>query len=220
MLERYFAIEMPIWRFAFNTLIVSCAGIAPLLLIYVALTPGFGQMLLNDGFALQLLMRQVLTNGLVVVFIVNFLCFFLYASATARHGPDRAAKFVLTVDPVLRTVVFIGLHGLIYFFSADRFGSFGGDHWLALRVVGPTLASSAMFANLSGVYLYATIGSALPVYATAIGTLLAHRAAPPSDRRQFLPDRTMALLLGLVLFAIDALLLTGVALTIAYIQPS
>ena len=46
-MDKYFNISMPFWRFARNTLVVSCLGLFPLLLLYIALTPGFGSMLLT-----------------------------------------------------------------------------------------------------------------------------------------------------------------------------
>jgi len=48
-MEKYFAIDMPFWRFARNTLIVSCLGLFPLLLLFILRTPGFGAHLLNGG---------------------------------------------------------------------------------------------------------------------------------------------------------------------------
>lgn len=223
MIERYFSINMPIWRFSFNTLVVSCAGLFPLLVIYIALTPAFAPLLLNNQMALSRFLREVVTNGLPVVFTVNYLSFFLYAVRADGRGGEDALASILLIDPPLRVGIFILLHGLIYFFSADWFGSFGGDHWLALRVVAPTLTRSALFANLSGVYFYATLGSALPVYTTVIEPLLAR----PAVRRtwfgplaQMMPGRSAAILLALILFAASALLLTALTMAIEYLQPS
>lgn len=223
MMDRYFAIDMPFWRFGLNALVVSCVGLLSLLPIYVALTPGFGHMLMSNGLALRLFLRQVLTDGLFVVFTVNYLGFYLYAELAARSGRDNVPALVLLIDPLLRAFIFVVLHGLIYYLSADWFGSFGGDHWLALRVVAPTLVRSALFANLEGVYFYATLGSALPIYTVVIDRLLAQDAA----RRhlfgplvQILPGRSAAIFLALCLFAVCAILLTAIAMAIVYIQPS
>lgn len=221
MIERYFSVDMPFWRFSLNALAVSCGGLVPLLLIYVALRPGFGPMLMDNGLALRLFLRQVVTNGLLAVFTVNYLGFFLYAVVAARNFPDGALARLLLIDPPLRVAVFIVLHGLIYFLSADWFGSFGGDHWLALRVVGPTLAASARFSNLSGVYFYATLGSAIPVYATAIHRLLVRRSARRATvgpLASVLRGRPAAVVLAFGLFAVSALLLTGSAATIVILQ--
>lgn len=213
MIDRYFAIDTPFWRFFFNTLVISCLCLFPLLLIYVALTPGFGPMLMNDGLTLHLFLRQVVTDGLLVVFLVNYLGFLLYVVLAGPHGRSNRQRLVLVIDPPFRAVTFIFLHGLIYFNSADWFGSFNGDHWLALRVVGPTLARSALFANLEGVYLYATLFSTLPVYTVVIGRLLSRDMA----MHRILPQRLTAILLAVGLSAVCALLVTAIAIAVAYL---
>jgi hypothetical protein len=113
----------------------------------------------------------------------------------------------------MRVVVFIVLHAVIYTLSADWFGSFGGSRLKALRVVGPTLAHSALFQNISGVYLYATLISALPLYVTAIER---------SDRLGRLlnrfPGRTGFVLAALALFGLFAVLLAAAATLIVGLQ--
>lgn len=167
----------------------------------------------------------MLTDGLTVVFVVNYLCFFTYAALAAREGSAAAPRAILLIDPPLRVAMFIALHGLIYFLSADWFGSFGGDHWLALRVVGPTLSQSPFFANLEGVYFYATLGSALPVYAQAIRPWLLG-----TDRPQRWPALTpgailrdrpsvLALIMALMVFALASVMLGTLALAITLVQP-
>ena len=87
-------------------------------------------------------------------------------------GPDTPRKAgglgLIFTDMVMRVAVFILLHAVIYVASADWFGSFGGSKGTALRVVAPTLARSALFDNISGVYLYAVLLGALPIYAAAL----------------------------------------------------
>jgi hypothetical protein len=88
---------------------------------------------------------------------------------------------------------------------ALSFGSFGGDQLDALRVVGPTLAQAAAFGYLSGVYLYATLVSALPLHMVLVGAALrGHGHRDPSIA-------TLALL-ALAMFGFQALLLTAAAL--------
>lgn len=84
-MQRFFSLEMPFSRFAWNTMLVSLAGLLPLLAIFVALTPGFAAALSENEQALERFLRQVFTNGLPVVFVVNYVTFFLYASTNA-HG--------------------------------------------------------------------------------------------------------------------------------------
>lgn len=103
--------------------------------VFVALTPGFGSILLENGPALRRFLRQVLTNGIPVVFAVNYLSFFLYAAAAERQG--TLSSPILIVDLPSRICVFLVLHGVIYFVSADWFGSFGGDRWVSLACSRP-----------------------------------------------------------------------------------
>lgn len=144
-MQRYFALDMPAARFARNTLIASLLGLLPLLVLYIALTPGFAAQLMSGGPAAGRFLRQVLTNGLPVVFVVNYVGFFLFAWSIDRHPGGRGGALVLLIDLPMRVILFIILHAVIYTVSADWFGSFGGSRLTALRVVAPTLAQSALF---------------------------------------------------------------------------
>lgn len=220
-MEKCFNLDMPFWRFGRNTLLVSCAGLIPLLLLYIALTPGFGAHLLNSGPAFSRFLRQVATNGVPVVFAVNYLSFFLYALSASRQREGDASARILLIDLPARVVIFVLLHRVIYFVSADWFGSFGGDQWQALQVVGPTLARSAFFENISGVYLYATLVSALPLYVTVIDRSLQSGDGRSAWLRKVscsLPGKLGPILLALLLFAGFALALTGVAAAIMNLQ--
>ena len=212
-MERFFSLDMPAWRFAWNTLVASILGLLPLLVLYVALTPGFAAHLFAGGFTLGRFIRQVLTNGLPVVFVINYVGFFLFAWANDRHPSGRGLGLVLLLDMPIRVILFIVLHAVIYVISADWFGSFGGSRLTALRTVAPTLAQSALLQNISGVYLYATLISALPLYVTAI---------EGSDRfgklLNRLPGRTGPLLGALAIFAFFAGLLTAAAKLIERLQ--
>ena len=164
-MTRFFHLDLPFWRFALNSLALSVVGILPLLAVFVLLTPGFASMLLGNGEALSRFLRQVVTTGLPVVFVVNYLSLFLLTLVAEGHiSPGRA----MVSDVLLRPVLFVALHGLSYALSADWFDSFGGDRMLALRVVGPTLQRSWAFENISGVYLYATLVAALPLQIVAL----------------------------------------------------
>lgn len=110
---------------------------------------------------------------------------------------------------------------MIYFISADWFGSFGADRWQALQVVGPPLVRSALFENISGVYLYATLVSALPLYATVMARSLEKGTGRPEWLWGFvykLPGKLGPILLALVLFASFTLVLTGAAAVIVKLQ--
>lgn len=186
---------------------------APLLVLYVALTPGFATALSWSDQALGRFLRQIVTNGLPVVFAVNYLAFFLYASTNARGGLERRPGLVLFLDVSARIVSFTVLHILIYVLSADWFGSFGGSRATAVRVVAPTLARSAFFENISGVYLYATLVSAIPLYASVIERWIARGVA--TKHRD---ARGLALFLSLTLFGAVVVLLTGIAYLLSALQ--
>ena len=220
-MTRYFALDTPFHRFVANTLIVSCLSLAPLLLLYVLLTPGFASLLSDNPLALGRSLRQVATNGLPVVFVINYISFFLYALMTdSKHGTTSPA-IILLVDLSLRVTVFEGLHALIYVLSAGWFDSFGGDRMLALRVVGPTLVDAARFGNISGVYLYATLASALPLYTTAIYKIqCARQGDAKTTRRRAGPHLGAIWRVGvaLIIFAVFVGLVTGLAALIEWAQ--
>lgn len=214
-MQRYFAIEMSAVRFVRNTLVFSLLALMPPLMAFVALTPGFGALLAGGGPPLGRFMRQVITNGLPVVFVINYVSFFLFAWIVAKPGQRYGIIPVLLVDMPVRVIGFIALHAVIYVLSADWFGSFGGSRETALRVVAPTLARSILFENISGVYLYATMVSALPLYVTAIEN---------SDRlgrlARRLPGRLGYVLFAVLMFGFSVLALTAFATLIIWWQAS
>lgn len=83
----------------------------------------------------------------------------------------------------------------------------------ALRVVAPTLARSAFFENISGVYLYATLVSAMPLYVSSIEKWLMQEGW--SER---VPVRPIAAALAVVLFGAVVLALTAAALLVTELQ--
>ncbi|TVS04327.1 MAG: hypothetical protein EA407_04490 [Rhodobacteraceae bacterium] len=204
-LDRHFSVALPFSRFALNVLLLSLAGLGPVLALYVALAPGLVSHLWGSGAALGHFARQILTNGLLVVLVVNALGLILFAQLRARKlAPLRA----LALDIPARIGAFIALHLVIYPASAMLFGSFGGDPAQALRVVGPTLAQSAGFANLSGVYLYATLISAVPLHMALVG-------ATAKDLRLRVRSMPVLILAALTIFGAQALLLTGLAVLLS-----
>lgn len=212
-MKRYFFIEMPGVQFVRNTLVFSLAALVPVLMLYVFLAPGFGSALAGGGPALGRFLRQLVTNGLPVIFAINYVSFFLFAVVQSRDDAGREPGMFLLFDIGIRVVLFLGLHALIYVFSADWFGSFGGSRLTALSVVAPTLARSAHFENISGVYLYATMVSALPLYASTIKQSVVLR---PFVR--LFPRSTGAAVLALLNFGLAVLCVTLVAETIAHLQ--
>jgi len=212
-MQRLFSLSMPVSHFLRNTALLSLASLLPLLAFYVSLRPGFATMLMDGGPALSRFLRQVVTNGFPVVFIVNYISFFHFAVLNARQRAKRDTIFIVAIDMPIRIVVFILLHAIIYVVSANWFGSFGGSPATALRVVAPTLARSALFDNISGVYLYATLISAVPLYVSALET--SQKFSGPLRR---LPGKSGAVLAALALSGVFALSLSLLAALIVRIQ--
>jgi hypothetical protein len=98
------------------------------------------------------------------------------------------------------------LHAVVFALSALAFGSFGGDPVQALRVVAPTLVQAAAFGNLAGAYLYATMLSALAAACRG--------ACPAAGSRG--PGAGVAL--ALLAFALQAAVLTALALAVSALQ--
>ena len=200
-------------QFLKNVLLFSLAGLLPVLIFYVLLSPGFASALAGGGPALRRFLRQVVTNGIPVVAVVNYVGFFLFALCHERPKSSRDPAIYIAVDFFLRLVLFVGLHALIYVASADWYGSFGGSRATALRVVAPTLARSALFENISGVYLYATLVSAIPLYVSAI-----RRSSRLAPVIRLFPDPIGPAAFALLIFAAGAACLTFLAIAIIRLQ--
>lgn len=208
----HFSIQMSGFQFLRNVLLVSMAGLVPPLVVFVFLTPGFAAALGQGGPAFMRFMRQVLTNGLPVVFAINYVTFFLYALSKEKSQGTDPVTFVV-VDVFARLTLFFALHAVIYVLSADWYGSFGGSRLTAASVVAPTLARSAFFENISGVYFYATMVSAIPFYISVSGRSKALR-----KRFGLLPLNAGAIAFAVGLFAATAVFLTLLAQAIVHIQ--
>lgn len=203
-MTRHFARDLPARIFLRNTLAVSLAALALAVALYALLVPGLAGMLAGGGDPLGRFLRQVLTNGLPVVFTVNYVSFVLLAGLDRPGGV--APGWVPVLDIALRAGLFVALHALIYLVSVDLFGAFGGRHGTALRVVGPTLAAAAGWGNISGAYLYATGISALPLYAAA-----ARRSARMARLVAWVPWGVGPALLALAFFGIFVATVTLIA---------
>lgn len=115
---------MPFTRFVLNVLLFSCLGLLPFLVLFISLRPEFWSSLIADPLARGLLLRQVATNGLPVVYLINHVGFALYAGSSGRE--DGALR-ALAIDLPTRIVLFFVAHAAIYAGSARMFGSFGRD---------------------------------------------------------------------------------------------
>ncbi len=201
-----FSPALPFGRFCWNVFALSVASILPFLLVYIFTTPGFATMLAQNSTALGRFIRQVMTNGLPVVFLVNYLGF-VFAFVTLKHARRLQIGYIF-LDVVLRSVTFVGAHIVVYVLSADLFASFGGSRATALSVVGPTLRWSFMFTNVSGVYLYALAPGAF----VAVLAVLSQPGRMTADLAQSNVSRT-ALLCSLI--PIPVVTVLSIVLTLA-----
>lgn len=212
-LERFFSTRMSGMQFLRNVLLFSLAGLLPILVFYVVLSPGFATALADGGPALKRFLRQVLTNGLPVVVVINYIGFFLFALSHESSGGGRDPGTYIVVDFFSRIGIFVVLHATIYAVSADWYGAFGGSRTTALRVVAPTLARSALFENISGVYLYATLVSAIPLYASAV-----RRSTRLAPVIRFFPEPIGPAAFALLIFLAVAVCLTALASVFVRLQ--
>jgi len=164
--RKHFSSQLPFGQFCWNLMVLSILSLLPFLIVFVALTPDFAKMLVTNPTALGRFSQQVITNGLPVVYIVNYIGFVASSGPLQRVNPSAPHK--ISLDSFARACTFVVVHILVYVFSADWFGSFGGDRLAALSVVGPTLERSYLFENLSGVYLYALLPGTVITYWVAI----------------------------------------------------
>ena len=204
---------MPGMLFLRNVLLFSLAGLIPVLALYVFLSPGFASALVTGSANLSRFLRQIITNGIPVVVAVNYVGYFLFALSISQPRSKHDPAVFIAFDIVARISIFVGLHFLIYVLSADWFGSFGGSRVTALSVVAPTLARSALFENISGVYLYATLISALPLYSSSI-----QRSSILRPITRIFPNSTGHAVIAIVIFGLLAALLTSLASTLTLLH--
>ena len=137
---------------------------------------------------------------------------FLPIRFVKRARRRRDPGVLVGIDVIARLSLFFGLHAIIYVLSADWYGSFGGSRREAVAVVAPTLAHSAIFENFSGVYFYATLVTAMPLYVSVFT-----RSKASQKRVGSLPFNLGPVLGALAVFLFTAVLLTVLAQSAARI---
>ena len=208
-LQKYFGTGLPFTRFCWNTVAFSSLSLLPLLTVYIFLAPGFATLLATNTTALSRFARQILTNGLPVVFLINYIGFFA-ASIFLREDGRSTYRYIFA-DAFLRAIVFVGLHVAIYVLSAFLFNSFGGDRGTAFKVVGPTLERAYLFANISGVYLYATLPGACITYLAALQ--VADCESQIAERRSiFALEKIVLVSANVILISVVTLVSAGMTL--------
>lgn len=205
-MERFFSTEMSGVAFLRNVLLMSIAGLLPVLVLFLVLSTGLVSSLIQGGPNLSYFARQIVTNGLPVVFAINYIGFFLLTLTAAPSERRHSPALLLLIDVFARVALFFVLHALIYVWSAEWFGSFGGNRRTALSVVAPTLSRSAFLENISGVYLYATLVSAIPLYISGFKRM--PRLEPLNSK---IPFSAGPALMAPILFVAVVVLITSLA---------
>lgn len=190
LMNRLFPTDIGFVRLALQTFVASLLAMFVVLALFVVKTPVFLETVMQDRALALAVMRQVMANGLPIVFLINLVGFSNFGALAHRHDAERGAAATIGMDLLTRGFLFFALHALSYYLAAVSYGSFGGDPATALRVVAPTLVGAALISNLAGVYLYATAISALPFLMLALG-----KAAREGGRFGALTERA-ALALG------------------------
>lgn len=208
-LRRMIGPDLPISRFLFSVTVSTLVGIAVFLLLYFMAVPGFFQQMWDDAFARGRVLRFVASYGLPVVFLCTYVSFFFQGLLLANLGRSSIPRlvFYMAFDILMRLVVFALVSAGIFWLFARFFGSFGGSTAAALRAVPETLRGGIRFENLAGVYFYAAVFSAFPLFILLAMKALGRSALLRSTwtRASWLlpvgekPMRFCVLLVGLVL---------------------
>ena len=128
-MQRLFSLELPFSRFAWNTLVASLAGLLPLLVLFIAMTPDLAGHLAGGGPALSRFVRQVLTNGVPVVFVVNYVAFFLVTKHLGRILRDQHAGGPGWLTDIIQINSKSGLRG------SNRNGAYAGSKFGGIGLV-------------------------------------------------------------------------------------
>jgi hypothetical protein len=113
--HKHFSTELPFLKFCRNLILLSVFSLLPFLIVFVALTPEFAKMLMTNTAALGRFSRQVVTNGLPAVFVVNYVGF--VATSRFCEKANVSARNHILLDGSVRGGVFVGLHVLYMSFQ-------------------------------------------------------------------------------------------------------
>lgn len=161
ILKIYFYRGIGALQFLRNIFLFSAGSFAAFLIVYIFTTPGFAGQLAGDPTARGVVIWQLLTNGVPLVLISNYVAFSLLMT---RIDKNEFNMTDILIDVGIRIAIFITMTAAYYSVSALYFGSFAGDVGMALQAVMPTMSLAANFRNLTGVYFYATVLSSLPLF--------------------------------------------------------
>lgn len=181
LLEPFLSHNEPALKFIRQVFFISLISLLVLLFVYVIRVPEILQQVrTRDGENLNWspIVRHILLNGLSVVFFVNYLSYFLYPWVIRWFRRDASSGRVILIavfDVLFRIVLYFVFSAIVYSLFATMFGSFGGSVTTAVSSVFSTFLYSVSLGNLAGVYFYAAMVGAFPIYTLAIARAFTSR---------------------------------------------
>lgn len=174
LLKPFLSHDEPALKFLRRVLVISAISVLMLLFVYSARVPELlVQVRTRDGVSLTWgpIIRHILLNGLTVVFTVNYVSYSLYPWTITWLEKDVTAVRAVLVsifDIILRISLYFVSSAIVYSLFAKYFGSFGGSVETAVSSTFTTFLYSVSLGNMAGVYFYAAIVGAFPIYTLAI----------------------------------------------------
>jgi hypothetical protein len=152
--------------YARNVAIISLAALVAVGAVYFSRVGGFWLQFTVGADNAWNFIFQLVGDGFLKVFLVNYIALLphrFYVAQLPRAGLVTCFG-LLALDVLFRLVLFFIVSAAIWYLFVQFGGSFGGDYGAALRSLPETFAYAARFADLTGVYLYASALSSLPLF--------------------------------------------------------
>ncbi|MCE1236567.1 MAG: hypothetical protein LWW93_09435 [Hyphomicrobiales bacterium] len=156
-------------RFTASVLAAAAAALTIWSIAWFADADAFRAQVAADPFARGRILRALVLNGLPIVFLTTFAAHLVHSKLTVEHGvlgplPSRRVGVDLAVRLAVFGIVVIAVFQLLVW----GVGAFGGDPLAALAATPEILRRAVAFQDLFGVYLYATLFAATPLWAALL----------------------------------------------------
>lgn len=156
-------------RFAASTFAASLAALTIWSIAWFADADAFRAQIAGDPFARGRILRALVVNGLPIVFAATFVANLVHSKLTVETGVlDARPSRRLGVDLAVRLAVFACVTIAAFQLFVALFHAFGGDPIAALAATPEILRRAVAFQDLFGVYLWAALFAAHPLYAAAV----------------------------------------------------
>ncbi|MEM9311509.1 MAG: hypothetical protein AAGA34_08685 [Pseudomonadota bacterium] len=164
VIRRYFPGRHALGTYLPNVLLLSALSLAAVNFVYWTNTGGF-QNQFATGASTRVFLSQLVFDGLLKVFIVNWIAMLAYESYITRIASFGlvGCMGLVMMDVVLRLGLFLLVSAVIWSGFVAIFGSFQGDFQSAYEALPQTVRGATSFGNLTGTYIYANAIGALPM---------------------------------------------------------